>query len=171
MVSANTLPKRKIINKIDSNRRKGFGGKTKEYNELSRLLASLINRENNWQHQNNEANSTSSENIIRDYDEKNKNMALLIEDKNRLQLSNGILPYVPCRIKHDYNSSEKISCLSNIVKKNSNKFHIVFLGDSKLRDIFTYFLFETKELNYNIEVEVIKHNTSSIDSWATLELQ
>ncbi|XP_064121706.1 uncharacterized protein LOC135226193 [Macrobrachium nipponense] len=65
-----------------------------------------------------------------------------------LQSSKGIFPFIPCRIRQ-HTQENVLTCLNRRLKETNNM-TIFFLGDSKVRNIYSTLLNMTSYLKYNI---------------------
>lgn len=146
-----------LIEKIQENYDVEFGGDSDAYEAISKYLPPLIEKYFR-QDQGNNFSSVSSDhfdivaNMIKNQEA--VTYKLVSETQTRLTLGNGILPHVPCTIKTDYSTNDITRCLNSTVVRNGGTFHVAFLGDSKLRDLFVALLIETRAMNYTIQQEV-----------------
>lgn len=159
---ANSSRIKSIIETIHKNYENQFGGDTDPYQLLSEFLPSLLKKSSRGKKQH-ALNTTQSElsekypfDIVTNMVQNQGSFTykLLSETETRLSLSNGVLPHIPCKLKTDYSTIEITQCLNETLNRNNGIFHIAFLGDSKLRDLFVSLLIATRDLNYTIQQQV-----------------
>lgn len=73
---------------------------------------------------------------------------------SRIQQMNGQLNYIPCKMKIKFTDKEISRCIGKSAEEKDGTVIIAFVGDSKIRQVFSSFLIETQYLNYSIINEV-----------------
>ncbi|KAF2358213.1 hypothetical protein FHG87_011039 [Trinorchestia longiramus] len=143
-----------ILHKVKQSFKQNFGGATEPYEEISKLYPSLLvkNFRNFKMPLENPILSNTSErqNLKHRMLRNQPEFSYKLTEKSVLDMTAGILPSSPCTLKHNYDSAQLSSALGRAVAHNNGSLKIIFLGDSKLRDMFLALLIKTRHLDYTV---------------------
>nr|XP_053640469.1 uncharacterized protein LOC128694387 [Cherax quadricarinatus] len=144
-------------------RKLSTGVTIEDYNKLSQLLPNLLTFRKTENHRNGE--EQTEEPTVKKVEAHKDGEPGNIWSKtmnNRLGLSRGVLPFVPCVVA-PYDASHAITCINKRLE-NNNTLRIHFLGDSKIRDVFKALLRRTdSEFRYMI------HYSNVTERWSVAE--